>query len=127
MLLTRTAIHVSEHFCDGEGLTIMTTRGSLRDIWARWRTLHPRACIYVQESGLHRVINLDLERVGPGFVMALAERWWDMTHTFYFLIEEVGMTPLGFAALTGLWMGGIPIDLTLVTEANFRDSGGARA
>ncbi|CAB4278440.1 unnamed protein product [Prunus armeniaca] len=40
-------------------------------------------------------------------LVALAERWWDTTHTFHF--DEVGemtMTSMNFAAITGLRVGG---------------------
>ncbi|XP_008227641.1 PREDICTED: uncharacterized protein LOC103327134 [Prunus mume] len=40
-------------------------------------------------------------------LVALEERWWDTTHTFHF--DEVGemtMTPMDFAAITGLHVGG---------------------
>ncbi|KAK9902442.1 hypothetical protein M0R45_001681 [Rubus argutus] len=36
-------------------------------------------------------------------LLALAERWWDTTHTFYFdAIGELTMTPTDFNAITGL-------------------------
>lgn len=44
---------------------------------------------------------------------ALAERWQDTSNTFHFLIGEMTVTPMDFAALTGLRVGGesIPFDL----------------
>ncbi|KAI8530045.1 hypothetical protein RHMOL_Rhmol11G0024000 [Rhododendron molle] len=40
---------------------------------------------------------------------ALAERWWDTTNTFHFRFGEMTVTPLDFAAITGLRVGGEPI------------------
>ena len=36
---------------------------------------------------------------------ALAERWWDITHTFHFPWGEVGITPLDFTMLTCMSVG----------------------
>ncbi|KAI8572049.1 hypothetical protein RHMOL_Rhmol01G0168100 [Rhododendron molle] len=40
---------------------------------------------------------------------ALAERWWDTTNTFHFRFGEMTVTPLDFAAITELRVGGEPI------------------
>ncbi len=40
---------------------------------------------------------------------ALAERWWDSTNTFHLKFGEMTITPLDFAAITGLRVGGDPI------------------
>ncbi|VVA37994.1 PREDICTED: MAINTENANCE OF MERISTEMS, partial [Prunus dulcis] len=54
-------------------------------------------------------------------LVALAERWWDTTHTFPF--DEVGemtMTPTDFAAITGLRVGGkrLTYDLDIYRNKN---------
>lgn len=40
---------------------------------------------------------------------ALTERWWDTTNTFHFGFGEATLTPLDFAAITGIRVGGNPI------------------
>ncbi|VVA40478.1 PREDICTED: serine/threonine-phosphatase 7, partial [Prunus dulcis] len=54
-------------------------------------------------------------------LVALAERWWDTTHTFHF--DEVGemtMTPTDFAAIIGLHVGGkrLTYDLDIYRNKN---------
>ncbi|KAI8551106.1 hypothetical protein RHMOL_Rhmol06G0159300 [Rhododendron molle] len=48
-------------------------------------------------------------------VRALAERWWDTTNTFHFSFGELTVTPLDFAAITGLRVGGDPIPFDIAT------------
>lgn len=43
----------------------------------------------------------------------LAERWWDTSNTLHIPIGEMTVTPLDFAALTGLRVGGEPIPFDL--------------
>ncbi|KAK9912284.1 hypothetical protein M0R45_036154 [Rubus argutus] len=44
-------------------------------------------------------------------VIALAERWWDTTHTFHFdNIGEMTMTPKDFSAITGVQVFGRPLE-----------------
>jgi hypothetical protein len=44
-------------------------------------------------------------------VIALAERWWDTTHTFHFdNIGEMTMTPTDFSAITGVQVCGRPLE-----------------
>lgn len=43
----------------------------------------------------------------------LAERWLDTSNTFHFLIWEMTVTLLDFAAITGLRVGGEPIPFNL--------------
>ncbi|KAI8530379.1 hypothetical protein RHMOL_Rhmol11G0053600 [Rhododendron molle] len=49
---------------------------------------------------------------------ALAERWWDTTNTFHLRFGEMTVTPLDFAAITGLRVGGelIPYDPSIVLD-----------
>jgi hypothetical protein len=55
-------------------------------------------------------------------VRALAERWWDTTNSFHFSFGELTVTPLDFAAITGLRVGGdpIPFDTTTGRSAEFQ-------
>jgi hypothetical protein len=44
-------------------------------------------------------------------IIALAERWWDTTHTFHFdNIGELTMTPKDFSAITGVQVFGKPLE-----------------
>lgn len=44
-------------------------------------------------------------------LIALAERWWDTTHTFHFdNIGEMTMTPKDFSAITGIPVSGKPLE-----------------
>ena len=56
-------------------------------------------------------------RPGPTLVLALAERWWDTTHTFHIAGREYTMTPYDFYRLTGLRMRGRRFSFEL-TEAD---------
>lgn len=42
-------------------------------------------------------------------MVALVERWHDTTNTFHFPVGEMTVTPLDFAAITSLRIGGDPI------------------
>ena len=49
---------------------------------------------------------------------ALAERWWDTTHTFHFPWGEAGITPLDFTMLAGMSVGAegiMPLDASMET------------
>ncbi len=48
-------------------------------------------------------------RMDRKLVRALVERWWDTTNSFHFQFGEMTITPLDFAATTGLRVGGDPI------------------
>ena len=64
------------------------------------------------------ILLLTVVRVDRAVLTALAERWWDTTNTFHFQFEEMTVTPLDFAAITGLRVGGepIPYDASLVLD-----------
>ncbi|ONI09437.1 hypothetical protein PRUPE_5G238200 [Prunus persica] len=71
--------------------------------------MHEMVKAKVQEAGFLPFLSI----LGHGkkgdrpLLVALAERWWDTTHTFHF--DEVGemtMTPTDFSAITGLRVGG---------------------
>ncbi|KAI8559157.1 hypothetical protein RHMOL_Rhmol04G0151600 [Rhododendron molle] len=70
----------------------------------------------VEEAGFGPFIQLlTAVRVDRAVMTALAERWWDTTNTFHFRFGEMMVTPLDFAAITGLRVGGepIPFDSTI--------------
>ena len=45
-------------------------------------------------------------------IAALAERWFNTTHTFHWSWGEMTMTPLDLFALTGIPAGGCPIEVS---------------
>ncbi len=47
------------------------------------------------------------ETAKKSLLCALAERWWDTTHTFYIAIVEMTITPYNMYRLTGLRVDGI--------------------
>ncbi|KAI8538200.1 hypothetical protein RHMOL_Rhmol09G0084200 [Rhododendron molle] len=64
----------------------------------------------VEEVGFGPFIQLLTSvRVDCASLTALAERWWDTTNTFHLRFGEMTVTPLDFAAITGLRVGGEPI------------------
>ena len=46
---------------------------------------------------------------GQAAMYALIERWMDTTHTFHLPFGEMTITPLDFAAITGLSFSGEPV------------------
>ncbi|KAI5315540.1 hypothetical protein L3X38_044716 [Prunus dulcis] len=107
-------------------LTLKKIRGcGNNDICATWynKAMHDTVKAKVQESGFLPFLSI----LGHGkkgdrpLLVALAERWWDTTHTFHF--DEVGemtMTPTDFAAITGLRVGGkrLTYDLDIYRNKN---------
>ncbi|CAL9029532.1 unnamed protein product [Prunus brigantina] len=93
-------------------LTLTKIRGcGNNDKCARWYNvgMHDMVKAKVKKAGFVPFLSI----LGHGkkgdrpLLVALAERWWDTTHTFRF--DEVGemtMTPTDFAAITGLRVGG---------------------
>ncbi|KAI5338411.1 hypothetical protein L3X38_017682 [Prunus dulcis] len=87
------------------------------------KAMHDTVKAKVKESGFLPFLSI----LGHGkkgdrpLLVALAERWWDTTHTFHF--DEVGemtMTPTDFAAITGLRVGGkrLTYDLDIYRNKN---------
>ncbi|KAI8546925.1 hypothetical protein RHMOL_Rhmol07G0157300 [Rhododendron molle] len=56
-------------------------------------------------------------------VRALAERWWDTTNTLHFSFGKLTVTPLDFAAITGLRVGGDHLSFDAHEAAAFNDAG----
>lgn len=61
---------------------------------------------------------LTVVRVDHVVLTVLVERWWDTANTFNFRFGEMTVTPLDFAAITRLRVGGepIPYDSGLVND-----------
>lgn len=81
--------------------------GSAKDFYDK---LPERAKQLVDETGFAGFVKL-LGRTSNDRVQltALAERWRDTTNTLHLRFGEVTLTPLDFAAITGLRVGGVPI------------------
>ncbi|KAI8563687.1 hypothetical protein RHMOL_Rhmol03G0128700 [Rhododendron molle] len=68
----------------------------------------------VDAAGFHLFIPiLTVVKNDHALLTALAERWHDTSNTFHFPIGEMTMTPVDFAALTGLRVRGEPIPFDL--------------
>ena len=96
------------------------SRGSLRairDLWVELQRVAPGPADgpvhYVHRSGLVPFIEAVVAMAGmnksPGVLIALAEHWWDTTHTFHMGIGEITITPTDYAAITGLRFDGDPL------------------
>ena len=53
-------------------------------------------------------------------VLALAERWWDATHTFHIVEKEMTITPHDFHQMTRLWASDPTISLEGESRTTFR-------
>jgi hypothetical protein len=77
---------------------------------AYYRALPSSVRALVDASGFTIFIRLlTVTRTDRRLIRALVERWWDTTNTFHFRFGEMTITPLDFAAITGLRVGGEPI------------------
>lgn len=85
-----------------------------------YRALPARVRQLVDAAGFGTFVELLVPRMGADrfVVRALAERWRDTTNSFHFRFGEMTVTPLDFAAITGLRVGGepIPFDSGLYTD-----------
>lgn len=70
--------------------------------------------------GFGRFLTLPMVPADKALLMALVERWFPITRTFYLLVGEIGVPSIDFYMMTGLSMGGTPpsssedFDLALV-------------
>lgn len=75
-----------------------------------YETLPQRAKDLVDGTGFGGFVQLLGKTSNNCFQLtALAERWWDTTNTLHLPFGEATMTPLDFAAITGIRVGGSPI------------------
>ncbi|XP_058195415.1 uncharacterized protein LOC131311843 [Rhododendron vialii] len=73
-------------------------------------TLPQRAKELVDATGFGGFVQLLGETSNDRLQLtALAERWWDTTNTLHLPFGEATLTPLDFAAITGIRVGGNPI------------------
>lgn len=83
--------------------------GSARSL-AHFEALPARERELVEAAGFGPFIQLlTIVRVDHVVLTVLTERWWDTTNSFHFRFGEMTITPLDFAVITGLRVGGEPI------------------
>lgn len=73
-----------------------------------WKKLCKRVQTKVLGIGFGPFLGILLLKVNEALLMALAERWTPITHTFHLPMEEIGLTPTDFYMMTRLSMGGDP-------------------
>ncbi|XP_058217451.1 protein MAINTENANCE OF MERISTEMS-like [Rhododendron vialii] len=117
MLLQDRASHISSGWVTST--TDVYGHGGSASSLAHFRALPERVRALVEAAGFGPFVQLlTVVRVDRVVLTALAERWWDTTNTFHFWFGEMTVTPLDFAAITGLRVGGdpIPYDSSLVLD-----------
>lgn len=58
--------------------------------------------------------------IDNALIQALAEKWWDTTHTFHFdKFGEMTLTPKDFSAITGISIGGKVLNLDKNIHRNY--------
>ncbi|XP_030945395.1 uncharacterized protein LOC115969900 [Quercus lobata] len=92
-------------------------RGSLSDVRNCWIVMGPEVKAKISAAGLNHFLTSIyndgiVEHKDINLIIALSERFWDTTNTFHFPgIGEVMLTPLDFAVITGLRIGGERIEV----------------
>lgn len=90
--------------------------GGPANVKAFYKDLPEQAKKLVKDAGFGEFVEL-LDETSSDHVQmtALIERWWDTTNTLHFPFGEATLTPLDFAAITGIRVGGdrIPFDMDL--------------
>ena len=73
------------------------SRGSASHLFAWYRALTKDIKALVSAVGFEPIMRLLLESSTNGIlVQALADSWWDTTHTFHITGREMTVTPHGF-------------------------------
>ena len=76
--------------------------GSTNKVVAWFNLLAPESRGYVWEASFEPIIIFLLEKsISATLVQCLIERWWDTTHTFHIIEQEMMMTPYDFYRMTG--------------------------
>jgi len=96
--------------------------GSPNSIGTAWRAAPDavREFLLATPFGLFMSIIPEHVQRSQRLIAALAERWFDTTHTFHWSWGEMTMTPLDVFVLTGIPAGGRPIEVSpmiRITEA----------
>ena len=88
-------------------------RSPYRGAWGEAHRLvaqsHPMIRDWIEEAGFGAFLTIQPRRLSHDLARALAERWFSETNTFHLGDCELGVTPLDWAAITGLRFAGEPV------------------
>lgn len=73
------------------------------------QTAHESLRIFLDDHGFKDFLRINSFRSKHSLVQALAERWFSETNSFHLGDCELGVTPLDWAAITGIRFGGDPV------------------
>ena len=84
------------------------SRGNPTEV-LKWRgRLNSMTRSFVEAAGFKYFLETQpIETAKKSHLCALAERWWDTTHTFHIVGVEITITPYDVHRLTGLRVNGI--------------------
>ncbi|KAI8550575.1 hypothetical protein RHMOL_Rhmol06G0117800 [Rhododendron molle] len=111
MVLRDPQTHIANTWAE-EGAAQRDIRGfgGARRSLALYESLPQRVRDLVDAAGFGEFIRtLTRSRIDHAVLVALAERWKDTTNTFHLPPGEMTVTPIDFAVITGLRVGGEPI------------------
>ncbi|XP_058225789.1 uncharacterized protein LOC131334672 isoform X2 [Rhododendron vialii] len=109
LVLRDPEVHLSTTWSERRVATSRGHGGAANSL-ALYRGLPERVRRLVDEAGFGQFIPTLMQTKNDHAVLtALAERWQDTSNTFHFPVGEMTVTPLDFAAITGLRVGGEPI------------------
>ncbi|KAI8530463.1 hypothetical protein RHMOL_Rhmol11G0060500 [Rhododendron molle] len=92
------------------GVASSRGHGDLASSLELYRALPERVRELMDDAGFGLfILTPTVVKSDHAVLIALAERWQDTSNTFHFPIGEITVTPLDFAASTGLRVGGEPI------------------
>lgn len=81
-----------------------------------WGRLCKKAKVKVKDMGFEPFLSIPLLKVDKALLMALAERWSPITHTFHLPMGEIGLPSVDFYMMTHLPMGGYPPPYEMVSS-----------
>jgi hypothetical protein len=106
LLFSFSLTHVS--FFLMQAVHTFLSRGNPTEVLKWWGRLNSTTRFFVEAASFkHFVETQPIERAKKSILCALAERWWDTTHTFHIASVEMTITPYGVYRLTGLRVDGI--------------------
>ena len=84
-------------------LSSYVSRGSTRKVVEWYNLLVPETRAYIWEVSFEPILSLLLEKSATvTSVQCFIERWWDTTHTFHIVEQEMTVTPYNFHCMIGL-------------------------
>ncbi|KAI8538462.1 hypothetical protein RHMOL_Rhmol09G0105900 [Rhododendron molle] len=109
LVLRDPRVHIANTWAEAEQRDIRGFGGACSSL-ALYESLPARVRQLVDEAGFGEYIRtLSPVRNDHAVLVALAERWRDITNTFHLPPGEMTVTPTEFMAITGLRVGGDPI------------------